>query len=227
MSDLLVTPAVRPRLWVAGPVDEILAAAATGLVEAVVTNPDVLASWREADGVPPERTAARIAGDTGLPVFLQLRGPDRESFLRQAAAIRALDPRLLPKIPATAEGFSAAAALRDAPVLITAVATLAQAAAAAAAGARFLCPYFARMRDLGMDPARLCFEASRLSAAMELVPASLRTVDDFELALRSGSTGGIVFTGLFREMLEHDNVLRAMDGFEPAWTKCSGSILCT
>src|SRR5690606_31140515 len=145
-----------------------------------VTNPDVLASWHDAEGVPPEVTAAGIAGDTGLPVFLQLRGPDRETFLRQADAIRALDPLLLPKLPATAAGFSAAAALRAVPVRMTAVATLAQAATAAVAGARFLCPYFARMRDAGLDPGELCLEASRLFARLhapaEMVPASLRTV---------------------------------------------------
>lgn len=50
-----------PRLWVAGPVNEIADACATGLVGAIVTNPDVLAAWVKADGQPPEQTAARYA----------------------------------------------------------------------------------------------------------------------------------------------------------------------
>ena len=219
-----------PRLWVAGPVNELPAACATGLVGAIVTNPDVLAAWFKTDGRPPEQTAARLAAETGLPVFLQLFGPDRDGFLKQAEAIQALDSRLIPKLPATAEGLAAASVLSPAlPVLITAVATVAQAAAAAAAGARFLCPYFARLRDSGIDPAALCRESSalfaRLGSATEIVPASIRNAGDFELALNAGSTGAIVFTGLFRELLEHPTVRQALDGFQPAWNSISSSIL--
>lgn len=229
MADTLFSSKA-PRLWVAGPVDEILHACATGLPEAIVTNPDVLAAWFKADGVVPEETAARLARETGRPVFLQLLGPDTASFLRQAEAIQSLDSRLIPKLPANAAGFAAAAALSPAlPILITAVATLSQAAAAAAAGARFLCPYFARLRDAGHDPAALCRESAelfkRLGCATELVPASIRTSEDFELALAAGSTGAIVFTGLFRELMEHPTVGSALEGFQTAWDSMPDSIL--
>ena len=221
-----------PRLWVAGPVDELLDACATGLPEAIVTNPDVLAAWFKADGNLPELTATRLAQKTGLPVFLQLYGPDLDAFLRQAEAIQSLDPRLIPKLPATAAGLAAAARLApDLPLLITAVATLSQAASAATAGARFLCPYFARLRDSGIDPAALCRESAtlfnRLGSPTEIIPASIRSAADFELALNSGSTGAIVFTGLFREMLEHPTLHQALVGFQPAWDSMTNSELRT
>ncbi len=229
ISDLLL-PSPVPRLWIAGPADELLAACATGLPQAIVTNPDVVAGWFKADGIVPEQTAVRLVRETGLPLYLQLRGPDRGAFLKQAEAIQLLDPLLIPKLPATADGLAAAAVLAaDLPVLITAVASLSQAAAAAAAGARFLCPYYARMRDAGGDPVALCRESSalfaRLGCATELVPASIRTVADFESALNAGSTGAIIFTGLFREMLEHPTVRQALDGFEAAWEVLPESML--
>lgn len=229
MTDTLFS-AKAPRLWVAGPVDEIIAACATGLPEAIVTNPDVLAAWFKTDGRAPEATAVHLVQETGRPVFLQLLGPDTASFLRQAEAIQKLSPLLIPKLPATAAGLAAAAVLAPTlPVLITAVATLAQATAAAAAGARFLCPYFARLRDVGHDPAALCRDAAalfnRLGCATELVPASIRNADDFALALNSGSTGAIIFTGLFRELMEHPTVSSALAGFQNAWDNIPHSIL--
>lgn len=108
MTDTLFS-AKAPRPWGAGPVDEIIAACATGLREAIVTNPHVLAAWFKADGRAPEATAAHLVQETGRPAFLQLLGPDTASFLRQAEAIQALSPLLLPKLPATATGLAATA----------------------------------------------------------------------------------------------------------------------
>lgn len=224
MTGPIQLPLNAPRFWIAGPAADLIDTAATGLAGAIVTNPDVLAAWHEADRVSPEITAMKLADLTGLPVFLQLRGPSRDDFLRQADAVRRLHPMFLPKLPATRDGFAATAALRGTPVLVTAVATISQAAAASAAGAGFICPYFARLRDEGLDPGKLCSDAAtlyqRTGSRTEVVPASLRTTGDFEAALHSGATGGIVFTSLFRELLEHPGVARALEGFERSWAKC-------
>lgn len=218
----LTDPPCAPRIWVAGPVDELIEACTTGIPGAIVTNPDVVAGWFREDGRDPVETAVELVNRTALPLFLQLAGPDRASFLRQAGAIARRDPRLLPKLPATAEGLAAAADLSTrGPLLITAVSSLAQAAIAATAGARFLCPYFARLRDAGIDPADLCARGAacfeRMGCPTEFVPASIRSVDDFQSALAAGATGGIVFTGLFREMLDHPATAAALAGFDVAW----------
>ena len=60
-----------------------------------------------------------------------------------------------------------------------------------------------------------CFE--RMGCPTEFVPASIRSVDDFQSALAAGATGGIVFTGLFREMLDHPATAAALAGFDVAW----------
>ena len=218
----LTEPAAAPRIWVAGPVDELIDACASGIPTAIVTNPDVIAAWHRSDGRDPVETAASLVERTGRPLFLQLAGPTCDDFLRQADAIRARDPLLLPKLPATPAGLAATARLSPhTAVLVTAVSSLAQALAAAAAGARFLCPYFARLRDAGIDPAGLCSRAStafrNTGCHTELVPASIRTLDDFEYAIAAGATGGIVFTGLFREMLSHPATTSALDGFQTSW----------
>lgn len=227
---LLPQPASKPRIWIAGSAAALPPLCRTGIPEAIVTNPDVLAGWHRENGRAPEITAAELADATGLPVFLQLRGPDTNALLRQAGAIRSLHPLLLPKLPATAAGLAACATLaKETTVLVTAVATLAQAAAAAAAGAQFLCPYFARLRDHGGDPAELCAATASLftqtRTTTELIPASLRNRADFETALRHGASGGILFTQLFEEILEHESCVAAMDSFTPAWNTLPPGIL--
>lgn len=227
---LLHQPPSAPRIWIAGSAAALPPLCATGIPQAIVTNPDVLAGWHRENGRAPEDTAAGLAETTGLPVFLQLRGPDADALIRQARAIRSLHPLLLPKLPATAAGLAACATLAgETTVLVTAVATLAQAAAAAAAGAQFLCPYFARLRDHGGDPAALCAASAscfaRTGCTTELVPASLRNRADFESALSHGATGGILFTQLFEEILEHESCGAAMESFTPAWNSLPPGIL--
>ena len=210
---------VGPRLWVAGPVKELRAAAATGLVNALVTNPTVLADWCATDPRPAEVIAAELAEATCLPVYIQLRGPDCASLVRQATQLSQVHPLLLPKLPATGEGFAACRQLpHQAPALITGIASLTQVFAARAAGARFICPYLARLRDAGVAIAELFDDAASLGSRfvhpMELVPASVRTVEDVDFALQHGATGVIVFTGLFRELLNHPLTEQALEAFE-------------
>jgi transaldolase len=214
---------VRPRLWVAGPVDELLIAAKSGLADALVTNPKVLADWSAAGSQPVEMLAAELAESTGLPVYLHLRGPDEAAFLRQAEKLRTTHPLLLPKLPADAAGLAATCRLAaDFPVLVTGVATLAQVFAAHAAGARFVCPYFARLRDTGVNVVELLEQSARLAARFarpfEIVPASVRDGQDVKLALSAGATGVIIFTGLFGELLRHETTEQALAGFEKDWT---------
>lgn len=216
------TETARPRLWVAGPIDELLVAAQSGLVDALVTNPKVLADWSAAGSQPVELLAAELADATGLPVYLQLRGPDEAGFLRQAEKLRTTHPLLLPKLPADAPGLAATRRLAaEFPVLVTGVATLAQVFAAHAAGARFICPYFARLRDAGVNMVELLEQSARLAARyalpMEIVPASVRDGQDVRLALQAGATGVIVFTGLFRALLRHESTEQALAEFEKDW----------
>ncbi len=108
-------------------------------------------------------------------------------------------------------------------MLITGLASLAQVFAAHAAGARFICPYLARLRDGGTDIATFFEQTVRLGARfpqpMELVPASVRTVEDVELALQHGATGVIVFTALFHALLRTTATEQALAGFERDWAK--------
>ena len=70
------------KIWIAGEIEEVKRAAATGLVSAVVTNPAVMARCT-AHGQKMEEVCADVCSVTALPLYVQLRGPTTGDFLRE------------------------------------------------------------------------------------------------------------------------------------------------
>lgn len=213
------------KLWIAGTVDQVEAAAATGLASAIVTNPTVVAQWTTAARRPLEDIAAELVAATGLPLYIQLHGPSPEAFLAEAEALRRLSPLLLPKLPSTTEGLVACRALaaQGIPVLVTTVCSVNQAYLAAIAGAASICPYFARLGESGRDPAQFIATVAALyarhSLKTEILPASIRTLEQAEAALVAGASGLIIFDELFRRLCDHEVTASSLAGFETDWAK--------
>lgn len=210
------------RLWITGTIDEVKIAAETGLVGAVVTNPSVVAKWVR-DGRRPENIFADVCHATELPLYIQLRGPDSETFLAEFESLRGVSELIVPKLPATAEGLAAAKTLvgQHVQVLVTGVCTVAQAALAVAAGASFICPYFARLNDAGYEAGHLIEQIaglySRHDAPTQIVPASIRTTQDFENVLLAGADGAILPYPIFSSSIEHELTRRSLVEFESDW----------
>ncbi len=209
-------------LWIAGSVEEVLMASRTGLVDAIVTNPTVIAKWT-GDGRSLEEVAGYVCGRSDLPLYIQLRGPDTATFLGEAEHLKSVSPRIVPKLPATLDGLQAVSRLekRGIPTLVTTVCSLNQAYAAAAANASAICPYIGRLNESGTD----AFELIRLIAEMYrrqavptvIVPASVRSAEDMTQTLRSGAHGVIVFYDLFLSVFENDVMRKSLEGFEIDW----------
>jgi TalC/MipB family fructose-6-phosphate aldolase len=212
---------MRPPLsiWIAGSIDEVVADAETGLIDAIVTNPTVVAKWC-AGGRTLEQVVAEVIERTTLPLFVQLRGPGCDQMLRETDRLRSISDRILPKLPSTMEGLCAANELERlrVPMLITTICSIAQAAMFASAGADYLCPYFSRLNDSGGDAASLiCDLASRFRqepTETAIIPASIRSVEQAERAWLSGARGVIVFHDLFQKLLDHDVTQRSLESFE-------------
>ena len=213
------------KLWIAGSVAQVKAAAYTGLASAIVTNPTVVAQWTTAERRPFEDIAAELVAETRLPLYIQLHGPSPEAFLAEAEALRRLSPLILPKLPSTTEGLVACRALasRDIPVLVTTVCSVNQAYLAAVAGAASICPYFARLGESGRDPAAFIATVAALyarhSLKTEILPASIRTPEQAEAALVAGASGLIVFDDLFRRLCDHEVTASSLEGFERDWAR--------
>jgi transaldolase len=206
-------------VWIAGSVEQVIEAGRGGQIDAVVTNPTVAAEWCR-EGETLRAAAMRVVDATGLPLFVQLRGPGRDEMLNEAERLESWSPLILPKLPATPAGLETAARLsqerRD--TLITTICTATQAALFAAAGATYLCPYMSRLEEAGSDPLRLIREITRrfdeTRAETAIVPASLRRVEQIEQAWLAGAQGVILPFELFRAALDHPLTESSLAGFE-------------
>jgi len=211
-------------IWIAGSPKEVMEAAQTGLVSAVVTNPTVVADWTK-DGQPLEAVATSVIQTTGLPLYIQLCGPNRDQFLREADYLKNVSQLIIPKIPATLDGLAAARILENKGVktLITTVCSLNQAYVAAVAGVVAICPYYSRLRDHSEDAARLIRDVAdmyrREGVSTRIQPASVRSVEDVAQCILNGADGVIVFYDVFRQLTAHPVSDKSLANFENDWRR--------
>lgn len=213
------------KLWIAGTVDQVIAAARTGLPTCIVTNPTVVAQWTQAAAQPIEKIAYQVVKSTKLPLYIQLHGPTTEQFIKEAEHFRSISKLILPKLPSTLEGLAATRILakQNISVLVTTVCSVNQAYLAAAAGADSICPYFARLEESGVSAAKFISSVAAMYARegikTKILPASIRTVAQAEAALLAGATGVIIFDELFRKLCVHPVTDSSLTGFEADWKK--------
>jgi TalC/MipB family fructose-6-phosphate aldolase len=211
------------KLWIAGTVPQVIAAARTGLPSAIVTNPTVVAEWTTDADKPIEEIAKQLLAETDLPLYIQLRGPDTDGFLREAEHFEQISSRILPKLPSTTDGIAAAAELehQGRTTLVTTVCSVNQAYLCAAAGVSAICPYFARLDQSGDDAAAFLSRVAKLyrdhGAATKILPASIRSPAQAEAALCAGASGVIVFDDVFRAFCSHPVTASSLKAFEADW----------
>jgi transaldolase len=211
-----------PDIWLAGTVDECISLAQTGLVQAIVTNPTVIASWCSTHG-SYAAVIRHVCGHARRPLFVQLQGPSTRDFLEQFDTLRSLSPLAKPKLPATLDGLAATARLAETgiDVLVTAMGSLGSIATAASAGARWVCPYISRTREAGTDPIAMIRDASalleRVGSPTRIVPASVRTLEDAQAVLAAGAHGLIVFAPLWKQLIQDAVCTQAIQGFAKDW----------
>lgn len=209
-------------IWIAGTIEEVKEAAKTGLVSAVVTNPTVIASWTKT-GRSLEELSKEVIEYTQLPLYIQLRSETKAELLRETAYLKKISDAIVPKIPSTLAGLSAAKVLEDngTETLITTVVSINQAYACAAAGATTICPYLNRLQEADEDALGFIKNTAemykRASAKTKIMPASVRTTTDVQEALIAGSDGVIIFYPLFVEMFNHQVTASSLKSFNEDW----------
>lgn len=196
-------------------IDEIAEALASGYVYGVTTNPTLLRkAGVRAGGVP---ALARAAIDHGArEVHLQVYAGDTAGMLREADALAQIDPsRVAVKLPATPEGYAAAALLaaRDFRVTLTAVYTVRQAILAQAAGALYIAVYLGRMRDQGLDALALVGRMQRVLDAqrshVEVLAASVRDPVEIEDLAELGVATATLPLAVLRRLPESEQTAAA------------------
>jgi transaldolase len=215
-----------PRLYVdSADTERVGALLRSGLVHGVTTNPTILERHGHRAADLPE-LYRRWVEEGAREVFFQAWGEDAAELRACAERIAGLGERVAVKIPATPDGFAAAAAVvaGGTPVLLTAVYSVAQALAAASIGVAYIAPYLGRMRDAGMDADAMipAMQAVCAGAGTNVLLASLRTPDDV-VAMRLAGIG--LFTAapdVLDEMLRHEVSASSAVEFEAAMRRIGG-----
>ncbi|NDJ62696.1 MAG: hypothetical protein GYB67_16355 [Chloroflexi bacterium] len=209
-------------LWIEGTIDEVAQVANSGLAAAIATNPSIIARWT-ADGASLVQVVAAVCAKTHTPVYVQLHGPDADSYAREMEALLEISDQIHPKLVATRDGIAAVRRMKalGRKPLITTVATLNQAFMAAAVGADYIAPYVGRIAAAGRDSNQLIHDIAQMyarnNAATQITAASIRTPAQAEEALRAGANQVVMGYTVFEQLLNDDLTHNWIEVFEENW----------
>lgn len=211
--------------WIEGSVEQVIEVANNGLADAIATNPAIIDRWTQ-DGQSLEQVVAKVCGGVNVPVFVQLRGPTIDDFLRDMDRLRAISPLIQPKLVATHAGMAAARriAADGLKPLITTIATTNQAFLAARANAAYVAPYIGRLADADASMAyQLVSDIANMyaqhSVSTQIAAASIRSPEQAEMVLLAGAPILVMQHDVFERMLDSDFTTDWIARFDQNWAR--------
>lgn len=186
-------------------VAEIREAVALGVVSGVTTNPSLLAKEKR----PFREVVLEICQLVSGPVSVEAVSSQVPEIIAEAEELSRLHPQVVVKIPLTAEGLKAVAALsaRGVKTNVTLVFSTNQALLATLAGATFVSPFVGRLDDVGEDGMALVVDIVRVLRAYGLgtkvIAASIRHPLHVTQAARAGADIATVPYHVLLQMLKH------------------------
>ncbi len=197
--------------------EEVREALSLGFVKGVTTNPILIART----GRKPEEVVAAISELWPDELLYQPFSCELERAREELEKMRAIAGAILvPKIPATWEGFKLLVDLVRAGwrCALTAVYSPAQALLAKEAGASYVIPYVNRATRQGIDGLELVAQISRTlqGSGVQIIAASLKSAEEALAAVASGAQHVTVPYSVLRAMAEHPLSLEAVEEFARA-----------
>lgn len=158
-----------------------------GWVKGITTNPTLLAKSE----FSPEITLKELAKISPGELYYQLISPNVDSMIREGRkAAKIIGDKTVLKIPATKVGFQAVTVLAtEIPCTVTAVYSVAQAAVAKEAGAKYIAVYVNRATRLLGDGLGLVARMAAVlrGSATEILAASLKSPQEASDAILAGA----------------------------------------
>ncbi len=183
---------------------EATAAAASGWLYGITTNPTLLAQ----SDLPPAETYTQLAQLPVEEVYYQVSVAEPGKMLHEAqVAWEILGDKLVVKIPPTREGFTFCASISaDYKTCLTAIFSPAQALAARAANADYIAVYVNRATKLAGDGLALTRALADVLAGSrtEILAASLKSVDEVIAAHQAGAHHLTLPFNILQALIEND-----------------------
>jgi transaldolase len=200
-------------------IDDIRTAARWGILSGVTTNPSLFAKI----GGSYDDVLKEICSVTPGPVSAEVVAADVEGMLREGRHFAALAPNIVVKIPMTAEGLEAIAALAREGIRTncTLIFSANQGLLAARAGASFLSPFVGRLDDIsedGMNVVRELVAIVRIhEISTEVLAASIRHPRHVTEAALAGAHIATVPLEVLTQLIHHPLTDTGIMKFRSDW----------
>ena len=208
-------------------VGELRAAAASGLIDGVTTNPSLIAK----SGRKMKEAIAEICSIIPGPVSAEAVATYVDGMLAEGRYLARIASNVVVKLPLTENGLKACQTLADEGIRvnITLCFSTSQALLAAKAGAYFISPFIGRLDDKGLDGMQLIRDIRRIydnyGFATNILSASIRSVEHVHQAALAGSDCATLPSKIFAAMYKHDLTDAGVEAFLKDWKSTGQSIL--
>jgi len=200
-------------------IKEIEAAAKTGLIDGVTTNPSLVAKA----GVPFETLLLRICELIDGPISAEVTETEAPGMIEQGRKLAKLHKNIVVKLPLTWEGLKACRTFSAEGIKtnVTLCFTSVQAVMAAKAGATYISPFVGRLDDIGQDGMGLIADIreayDQYGYETQILVASIRHVDHVRQSIALGGDVGTLPYKVFQQLLSHPLTDSGLEKFMADW----------
>lgn len=186
-------------------VEDIRAAYELGFIDGVTTNPSLIA--KEKKNI--HDVIGEIASFVEGPVSAEVIASDAPGMIKEAEELVKLGDNVVIKVPMTAEGLKAVAALTKKGIKtnVTLIFSANQALLAARAGATFVSPFVGRIDDISMDGMTLIEDIAEIfmvhDIKSEIIAASIRQPIQIMQAAKAGAHIATVPYKVLEQAMKH------------------------
>jgi transaldolase len=202
-------------------IEEIKAASALGVISGVTTNPSLIAK----EGRVFEQVVREITSIVDGPISAEATSSEASSMIVEAQELAGIHPNIVVKIPLTAEGLKAIAALAKKGIKTNATLCFSanQALLAALAGASFVSPFVGRLDDVGHDGMEIVADIMDIYGIYDfpaqVIAASIRHPMHVIMAAKAGADIATVPYKVLQQMIAHPLTDAGIKKFMDDWAK--------
>jgi len=208
-------------------VAELRAAAATGMIDGVTTNPSLIAKSGRKMAEAIKEICEIIPG----PVSAEAVALDVDGMLKEGRYLAKIAKNVVVKVPLTENGLKACKTLSDEgiKVNVTLCFSAVQALLAAKSGAYFISPFIGRLDDNGIDGMELIREIRMIydnyDFGTRILAASIRTSAHVRDAAIAGADCATIPAKVFQGLYKHVLTDAGVEAFLKDWKSTGQSIV--
>lgn len=200
---------------------EVEQAAAMGVIDGVTTNPSLVAK-ESGDYLARAKYFCELVDG---PISVEVLSSDKDGMLSEARKLAKIDPRIVVKLPLTADSLAVMKILAAEGIAVNATLIFSanQALLAAQAGARYVSPFVGRLCDIGQDGMTLVEEIRTIfdnsNYDTEIIVASIRSPRQVTEAALIGADIATIPFKILEQMISHPQTDLGIAKFEADWQK--------